>query len=136
MAWNGVVPRPQKGSTTTSLGLTSSRIHFSAAPPTVASGIAQTRYVDYYARNADNKARLHLSLPANAELWLNGQRMKGTGPERDFITPPLKEGTTYAYQVKARWTQDGQPLEETIEVKVRANKAATVRLGTSTLATR
>jgi uncharacterized protein (TIGR03000 family) len=77
---------------------------------------------------------LHVRLPADAELWLNGQRMKGTGPERDFITPPLKEGETYAYQVKARWTQDGQPSEEAIEVKVRANKATTVRLGTSTLA--
>jgi uncharacterized protein (TIGR03000 family) len=107
-----------------------------AAPSAAASGISQARYVDYYARNTDNKARLHVRLPANAELWLNGQRMKGTGPERDFITPPLKEGTTYAYQVKARWTQDGQPSEDTIEVKVRANKAATVRLGTPTLATR
>jgi uncharacterized protein (TIGR03000 family) len=111
-----------------------------AAPSAVASGISQARYVDYYARkaapSADNKARLHVRLPANAELWLNGQRMRRTGPERDFVTPPLKEGETYTYQVKARWTQDGQPLEETIEVKVRANKAATVRLGTSTLATR
>jgi uncharacterized protein (TIGR03000 family) len=108
--------------------------------PAIASGISQTRYVDYYARNADpsadNKARLHVTLPANAELWFNGQRMKCTGPERDFISPQLKEGETYAYQVKARWRQDGQSIQETIEVKVRANKATTVRLGTSTLANR
>ncbi len=97
---------------------------------------ARPRYVDYYARNAYNKARLHVRLPANAELWLNGQRMKGTGPEREFITPPLKEGQSYSYRVKARWTRDGQPSEETIEVKVRANKATSVRLGTSKLATR
>jgi uncharacterized protein (TIGR03000 family) len=110
------------------------------AAPAIASGISQTRYVDYYARSArpsaDNKARLHVSLPADAELWLNGQRMKGTGPERDLITPQLKGGETYAYRVKARWTQDGHPSEETIEVKVRANEATTVRLGTSTLATK
>jgi uncharacterized protein (TIGR03000 family) len=109
------------------------------APTATASNIVPTRYVDYYARNtgpADHKARLHVILPADAVLWLNGQRMHRTGAERDFLTPPLQEGETYAYQVTARWTQDGRPLEETIDVKVRANKTTTVRLGTSSLAKR
>jgi uncharacterized protein (TIGR03000 family) len=99
-----------------------------------------TRYVDYYARNAgrtaENKALLHVSLPADAELWLNGKRMGRTGPERDFISPQLQEGETYTYEIKARWTQDGRPQEETIEAKVRANKTTNVRLGESSLAKR
>jgi uncharacterized protein (TIGR03000 family) len=77
-----------------------------------------------------------VALPADAELWLNGQRTQRNGAERDFITPPLQTGQTCAYQVKARWTQDGQPVEETIEVKVRANKTTTVQLGTASLAKR
>jgi uncharacterized protein (TIGR03000 family) len=111
-----------------------------AAPTATDSSIVTARYVDYYARKTegadDNKARLHVTLPADAELWLNGQRMHHTGAERDFITPPLKKDETYTYHVRAHWTQDGQPREESIEVKVRANKTTAVQLGASTLAKR
>jgi uncharacterized protein (TIGR03000 family) len=74
---------------------------------------------------------VNVRLPADAVLWLNGQRMRGTGAERDFISPELTEGETYAYQVKARWLQDGRPKEETIEAKVHTNKTMTIRFGTS-----
>src|SRR5262249_53231424 len=129
-----------------------------AAPSATASKVSRSRYADYYARNAapasssviqtrslyhappspavDNKARLHVKLPADAVLWLNGQLMRRTGAERDFISPELKEGETYAYEVKARWVQDGLPKEETIEAKVHANKTTTIRFGTSSLAQR
>lgn len=111
-----------------------------AAPAATASTTSPTRYVDYYARNAETvgskKALLHVTVPADAQLWLNGKRMTRTGTERDFITPQLEEGETYAYQIMARWTQDGKPQEETIEVKVRANKTTDVHLGTSSLARR
>jgi len=112
----------------------------STTPSATAGAVSPTRYVDYYARNAGpagkNKALLRVSLPADAELWLNGKRMTRTGTEREFITPQLQDGETYAYQIKARWTQDGRPQEETIEVKVRANKTTNVRLGESSLAKR
>jgi uncharacterized protein (TIGR03000 family) len=112
----------------------------SASPSATASAGSPTRYADYYAHNAapvaEKKALLHVSLPADAELWLNGKRMTRTGTEREFITPKLQEGETYAYQIKARWTQDGRPQEETIDVKVRANKTTNVRLGESSLAKR
>jgi uncharacterized protein (TIGR03000 family) len=111
-----------------------------APPSAIASGTTPTRYVDYYARKAapaaDNKARLRLTVPADAVVWLNGKRMTRTGAEREFITPQLQKGHTYAYEIKARWTQDGRPQEETIEVKVRANKTTSISLGTSSLAKR
>jgi uncharacterized protein (TIGR03000 family) len=111
-----------------------------ATPSAAASNAPATRYEDYYARNArpaaKNKALLHVSVPADAELWLNGKHMTRTGTERDFISPQLEEDESYAYKIKARWTQDGQPQEETVEVKVRANKTTNVRLGTSSLAKR
>jgi heterogeneous nuclear ribonucleoprotein F/H len=111
-----------------------------AVPSTAFAGASSSRYVDYYTRNVGpaegDKARLHVALPADAELWLNGQRMQRKGAERDYITPPLQTGLTYAYQVRARWTQDGQPVEEAIEVKVRANKTTIVSLGTASLAKR
>jgi uncharacterized protein (TIGR03000 family) len=110
------------------------------ATPSATPSVSRSRYTDYYARNAkpaaDNKARLHIQLPADAVLWLNGQRMRRTGAERDFISPELTAGETYVYQVKARWVQDGHAKEETIEAKVRANKTTTVRFDTSSLALR
>jgi uncharacterized protein (TIGR03000 family) len=99
-----------------------------------------SRYVDYYARQSarseENKARLHVEVPADAVLWLNGQRTNSTGTARDFILPQLKPGETYVYHVKARWTVDGKALEESREVKVRANKTTTVQLTSSSIVQR
>jgi uncharacterized protein (TIGR03000 family) len=110
------------------------------AAPSATASASGSRYRDYYARNApspaDNKARLHVQLPADAMLWLNDRQMHRLGAERDFISPELTAGETYVYQVKARWVQDGRSKEETIEVKVRANKTTTVRFDTSALALR
>lgn len=106
------------------------------------------RYVDYYTRSAepaaatpnryrtlahmaDNKALLRVHLPADAILWLNGQRMTQTGAEREFISPELEEGATYRYQVKARWQKNGHAVEQTIRVEVHANKTATVHFRNS-----
>lgn len=133
------LPFPNKVSSRSSYVDYYARSSTPAAPAALASK-TPTRYVDYYAHNGgaadDNKARLHVTVPADAELWLNGQRMHLTGAERDFLTPPLHKGETYGYQVKARWTQDGQPREETLDVKVRANKTTAVQLGASALAKR
>jgi uncharacterized protein (TIGR03000 family) len=62
--------------------------------------------------------------------------MRRTGAERDFISPELTAGETYAYQVKARWVEDGRTKEETIEAKVHVNQTTTIRFDTSSLALR
>jgi uncharacterized protein (TIGR03000 family) len=104
-------------------------------------------YVDYYTRNAeptettpnryrtvaritDNKARLRIRLPAEAILWLDGQRMTQTGAEREFLSPELEGGVTYRYEVKARWQKEGRAVEQTIPVEVRANQTSTVHFRT------
>jgi uncharacterized protein (TIGR03000 family) len=96
------------------------------APPPEAPGTGLYRTVS---RTADNKARLQVRVPADAKLWLNGRPTRSTGAEREFLSPELEVGTTYAYEVKARWLRDGRPVEETRQIRVRANKTATVYFG-------
>ncbi len=74
----------------------------------------------------ENTARVRVLLPANAQLWLGDELMTPTGAERNFVTPELTPGKTYSYQVKARWIQNGRPVEQSAKVKVYANKTTTV----------
>jgi len=72
----------------------------------------------------DNRARIRVSLPADAVLWFDDDATQQTGPDRSFVTPPLQPGAVYSYNLRARWTQDGQPVERSLKVDVRANETA------------
>ncbi len=85
------------------------------------------------ARIADNKAHVHVRLPADAELWVNGQLVTPTGAERDFVSPELTAGKTYTYQITARWLRDGRAVEQTQQVPVSPNKTADVVFGSPPL---
>jgi uncharacterized protein (TIGR03000 family) len=39
--------------------------------------------------------------------------------ERVFVTPPLDVGSSYTYSIRARWTEDGKPVEQTRNVPVK-----------------
>ncbi|HEY7424470.1 MAG TPA: TIGR03000 domain-containing protein [Gemmataceae bacterium] len=69
----------------------------------------------------DDAAHLLVIVPENAELWFNGAKTSRTGPQREFVSPPLTPGKSYTYEVKARWMQDGKPVEQTRNVHVQAN---------------
>jgi uncharacterized protein (TIGR03000 family) len=85
-----------------------------------------TRQSGSYAPASDNTAGIHVRVPNSATVWVDGGRTQQTGPNRDFVTPALKPGTTFEYQIKARWMEDGKPVEQTRTVKVRANEASNV----------
>jgi uncharacterized protein (TIGR03000 family) len=64
---------------------------------------------------------LQVMVPENATLWIEGQKVDATGPVRMFYSTPLKEGQTYTYHLKARWTdENGKPVERTKEFDVHA----------------
>ncbi len=73
---------------------------------------------------SDNRALVRVRLPADAVLWFDGVQTAQTGPEREFTTPPLTPGKDFVYDVKARWMQDGQPVERVLQIQVRANQAS------------
>ena len=62
----------------------------------------------------------------DAEIWFDGTKMQQTGAVRQFVTPSLEPGKSYTYEVRARWTQNGQPMEETRTVQVRNGRQAFV----------
>jgi uncharacterized protein (TIGR03000 family) len=56
---------------------------------------------------------VHVFLPvAKADVYLNGQKMKGTGSDRKFTTPPLQPNREFQYWITARFERDGQPVTD------------------------
>jgi uncharacterized protein (TIGR03000 family) len=79
-----------------------------------------------YGGGADNRATVQVEVPAGATLWFDGVQTKQTGAMRTFTTPALESGRSYHYDVKARWEQDGKPVERTRRVDVYPGARVTV----------
>jgi uncharacterized protein (TIGR03000 family) len=52
-------------------------------------------------------AEIDLKVPADARLWVRGVLLKQTGAMRFFVTPPLRPGVAYSYEVRAAYRQNG-----------------------------
>jgi len=79
-----------------------------------------------YSQQTNNSATVRVMVPADAELWFDGSATQQRGPMREFQTPPLAPDRTFTYQIRARWTQNGQPMDQTRQVQVQANRMAVV----------
>jgi uncharacterized protein (TIGR03000 family) len=77
-------------------------------------------------KKADNIGYVQVRVPADAKVWVDDQATRQTGTDREFQTPPLRPGSTYMYSLKAQWTKDGQTVERTQQVRVKANSTAKV----------
>jgi uncharacterized protein (TIGR03000 family) len=73
-----------------------------------------------------NAAVIDLQVPADAQVWFDGDATNQRGTNRLFTSPPLGPGKAYHYDVKARWTENGRPVERTRRVDVRAGQHTTV----------
>jgi len=70
-------------------------------------------------------ATVKLVVPeANASIWFDGQRIEGTGLQRQFNTPLLESGYHYTYSVKGSWMQDGERI--TVERQVQVTPGQTI----------
>ena len=66
-------------------------------------------------------AYIDISLPASAELYVEGVRTGQAGRRfRRFVSPPLASGQQYAYNVRATWTVNGHQVTQRRRVSVRA----------------
>jgi uncharacterized protein (TIGR03000 family) len=74
----------------------------------------------------DGGAAIVVRVPADADVWFDGNPTKQRGEERVFASPPLTPGREYKYDIRARWTEDGRPVERTRRVAVRANEQTAV----------
>jgi uncharacterized protein (TIGR03000 family) len=78
--------------------------------------------------SGDDTATITVTVPADAEVYFDGVETTETGPERQFVTPPLAKGTKYSYSIRAVWTEDGRPVEKTRKVSFQAGSQVRVDL--------
>jgi uncharacterized protein (TIGR03000 family) len=70
----------------------------------------------------DNAAHLQLIVPANAEVYFDGEKTTQTGPVREFVSPPLISGKMFTYRVRVRYFDgSGKPVDDQRALNVRAN---------------
>jgi uncharacterized protein (TIGR03000 family) len=67
---------------------------------------------------AKAQAQITVVVPADAQVFFDGEPTTSTGTERLFLSPPLTVGKQYHYVVRARWQADGKPVEQTRKVPV------------------
>jgi len=71
-------------------------------------------------------ARITMNVPPDAEVWFDGTRTTSTGPVREFSSPALTPGRRYAYDIRARWQENGQPVDQTQHVDVTAGNHVSI----------
>jgi uncharacterized protein (TIGR03000 family) len=71
-------------------------------------------------------AHLTIVVPADAVVYFDGVETTQTGTERSFVTPPLREGQDYYYTIRARWTNNGVPVEQSRPITVKPNSRVRV----------
>ena len=70
-----------------------------------------------------NAATIEVMIPSNAQLTFDNNKTQQTGPMRFFETPPLTEGKTGTYELRASWTDpSGQPVIRTRTIQVSPNQ--------------
>jgi uncharacterized protein (TIGR03000 family) len=62
----------------------------------------------------------------DAEIWFQDYKTHNRGRVRLFESDVLQAGITYPFRIRARWMQNGQPVEQTRAVPVRAGQQVIV----------
>ena len=75
---------------------------------------------------------INVSVPATAEIWIEGKKTTQGGLFRQFISPPLTPGRDYSYDIKARWRDNGKEVTRTRHVNVHAGGVVDVSFGSRT----
>jgi len=75
-------------------------------------------------------ATLHVLLPADATLSINGEKTTSTSGQRRFITPALQPGKIYTCTLSAEVVRNGTVVRIERKVRVRAGNETDVILET------
>jgi uncharacterized protein (TIGR03000 family) len=97
------------------------------------SNISPTASTSFYYSPPDgasasmaDKATVQVDLPANAQLFVDGQPTTQTGDKRTLETPPMVVGPQFTYELRAHWMKDGKPVDETRTVTLSAGSKQVV----------
>jgi uncharacterized protein (TIGR03000 family) len=84
-------------------------------------------YATVAAADADAlPARVTVTVPENAIVFVQGQRTNSTGPERNFSSKPIPVGKDFHYTIKVDVERDGQLVSKTARATIRAGQTVQV----------
>jgi uncharacterized protein (TIGR03000 family) len=115
-------------------GRSGRRLRGDSYEPVPASPPSELRRADYYtpetARSSmqPNQVSLEVRVPADAEIFVEGEKTAQKGTLRRFVSPPITPGTRYTYEIKAKWMEGGREVDRTRKVDVRAGDRLRVDL--------
>jgi uncharacterized protein (TIGR03000 family) len=72
------------------------------------------------AAQSGSAAEIDLTVPADANVWFQGIKIKQTGLVRMLVTPPLKSGRAYSYEIRAAYMENGREVTTVRNLTVRA----------------
>lgn len=87
--------------------------------PATSDGIALAGFSKDAGSDKKLPADITVAVPADAELWFQGQKTTQKGALRQFQTPALKPGS-FTYEVKASWEDKGKKVQQTRTISVKA----------------
>jgi uncharacterized protein (TIGR03000 family) len=73
-----------------------------------------------------NAVTVDVHVPQDAQVWFDGNSTTQGGEWRRYVSPPLGTDKSYQYDVRARWTQNGQVVDQTRRIEVRAGQRGLV----------
>jgi len=97
---------------------------YAAVAPTVTYSSFYPTDPGYSAQPTNGSAIVDVRVPSSAQVWFDGTPTAQRGALREFETPPLTSGGSY--DVRARWMQNGQVMDQTRTVQVQPNGRAVV----------
>lgn len=75
---------------------------------------------------SSDKAEIIVHVPLDAEVWIEGVKMKQAGSQRRFISPPLRPNLTYAYEIRATWQENGREVTNVNNVRIQAGDRSSI----------
>jgi len=91
-------------------------------------GTMQSLYYNPGMTGQGNEATIVVNLPADATLTIDGERTQSTSGTRVFVSPPLQQGKTYQYTLRAEVNRDGRRETTSRTVDVQAGRTANVNI--------
>ena len=70
----------------------------------------RVEYQSAYPPAVNSTVTVQVRVPSDAEVWIGQSKMSQTGPERQFVSPPLTPGVNYTYEITALWMKDGREV--------------------------
>jgi uncharacterized protein (TIGR03000 family) len=100
--------------------------YMSFYPPNFPQGSPAVGSTGFGTTANSNQALVEVRVPANAQVWFDGDPTQQRGTDRMFVSPPLQSGKRYHYDVKAQWNENGRTVDKTRTVHVEPGAHVTV----------